>query len=152
MRYLVSREVAVSNIDSVHRWAIDKSSQVPFYEQLIAAGLPSDASESCFEDVDIHKMLVKNPSATFFLRVSGHSMTKAGISNNDILLVDRSIAPAHGKIVIAIIKGQLTVRRLWKSDNRVLLIAENDGYPAQEITDDMDLYIWGVVSNVIHKF
>jgi DNA polymerase V len=151
MKGLDSCEIAVSSIDSILKWAIDKSYQLPFYECSISAGLPSDVS-SCFEKVDIHKMLVKHPSATFFVRVSGHSMTKAGIFDNDILLVDRSLSPIHGKVVIAIINGQFTVRRLWKSDSRVLLVAENKGYPVQEITDDMDLHIWGVVSNVIHKF
>jgi DNA polymerase V len=77
-------------------------------------------------------------------------MIKAGIHTNDILIVDRSLPATHGKVVIAAINGELTVKRLYKQGKIVRLVAENDEYPPIEITDAMDLHIWGVVTNVIH--
>ena len=78
-------------------------------------------------------------------------MIKAGIHHNDILIVDRSIEPSDGKIVIAAVNGELTVKRLSIEGKKVQLVAENDNYQPIDITDDCELHIWGVVTNVIHN-
>ena len=78
-------------------------------------------------------------------------MIKAGIFHNDLLIVDRSIEPTDGKIVIAAVNGELTVKRLHLEKDKVQLVAENDSYRPIEITKDIELHIWGVVTKVIHS-
>jgi DNA polymerase V len=99
----------------------------------------------------LNELLIKHPAATFFVRVSGCSMIKAGIHHNDILVVDRSLEPVSGKIVIASINGELAVKRLYKNGAMIQLVAENDGYPPINICEGMELHIWGVVTSVIHN-
>jgi DNA polymerase V len=125
--------------------------KLPLYRQTISAGFPSPADDELEEKLDLHQMLVKHPAATFFLKVSGHSMKNAGIHDGDILVVDRSVAPSHGKVVIASLNGELTVKRLWIEGKRVRLAAENDAYPSIDITEEADLRIWGVVTSAIHQ-
>lgn len=128
----------------------DRFFRLPFYQSCISAGFPSPADDELADRLDLNELLIKRPSATFFLRVSGHSMIKAGIHHNDILIVDRSMEPSHGKIVIASLDGELTVKRLQIVGKQVYLAAENDLYKPIEITKEMDFRIWGVVTNVIH--
>lgn len=78
-------------------------------------------------------------------------MIKAGIHHNDILIVDRSLEPSHGKVVIASVNGELTVKRLLIEGKRVQLVPENEAYPSIEISEEMDLHVWGVVTHVIHS-
>ncbi|MGB8700606.1 MAG: translesion error-prone DNA polymerase V autoproteolytic subunit [Thermosynechococcaceae cyanobacterium] len=89
-------------------------------------------------------------AATFYVRVSGDSMTGAGIHNGDLLVVDRSLDAVSGHIVIAVLNGELTVKRLCVEGDRLLLKAENDGYFPIEVTEPQDLCIWGVATSVIH--
>ncbi len=126
--------------------------RLPFYQHTISAGFPSPAEDHVEDKLDLNELLIKHPSATFFLKVSGSSMIKAGIHHNDILVVDRSLEPTHGKIVIASVNGELTVKRLHCKDNKVQLVAENEAYPPIDITEDLDLRFWGVVTAVIHSF
>jgi DNA polymerase V len=125
--------------------------RLPLFLDAISAGFPSPAEDEIEEKLDLNELLIKHPSATFFLRVAGSSMIKAGIHPNDILIVDRSLEPANGKIVIASVNGELTVKRLrWVGDT-IQLVAENDAYPPITINDEeIDFRIWGVVTNVIH--
>ena len=143
--------IPVSDIDDVLRCVQNKFYRLPFYQHAISAGLPSPTEDDMEDKLDLNELLIKHPSATFFLRVSGLSMIKAGIHHNDILIVDRSIEPSDGKIVIAAVNGELTVKRLSVEGKKVQLVAENDNYEPIDITDDCDLHIWGVVTNVIHN-
>jgi DNA polymerase V len=93
---------------------------------------------------------VQRPAATFFVRVQGDSMIGAGIHENDILVVDRSLEPTGGKVVIAVVNSELTVKRLQKKQGQVLLVAENPKYQPIKISEEMSFQIWGVVTNVIH--
>jgi DNA polymerase V len=124
---------------------------IPLYEEAISAGFPSPAEGLIEERVDLNKLLVKRPAATFFLRVSGSSMVKAGIHDKDIVIVDRSLAPSDGKIVVAAINGALTLKRLRCKGKKIELVAENEGFSPIEITKEIDLRFWGVVTSVIHK-
>lgn len=142
--------VPISDIDAVLRCIQNKFYQLPFYQSPVSAGFPSPAQDEMEEKLDLNQLLIKRPAATFFLRVSGSSMIKAGIHHDDILVVDRSLEPAHGKIVIASINGELTVKRLHISPGKVQLVAENDAYRPIDITNEMDMRIWGVVTSVIH--
>ncbi|MCJ7600747.1 MAG: translesion error-prone DNA polymerase V autoproteolytic subunit, partial [Desulfobulbaceae bacterium] len=99
----------------------------------------------------LNEYLIANPVATFFVRVAGDSMIGAGINHDDILIVDRSIEPVSGKIVIAIVDGELTVKRLVKTGDSCRLVAENPLYPHTEIEKEMELEVWGVVTCAIHR-
>jgi DNA polymerase V len=100
--------------------------------------------------LDLNEELIKNPASTFFVRVSGDSMVDAGIHDNDILIVDRSIEAREGKIVIAILDGELVVKRLRRIKGQLCLIPENPRYAPIMIKPDSDFIIWGIVTNVIH--
>jgi DNA polymerase V len=139
-----------NEIEEVLKYIQNKFYRLPFYQDAISAGFPNQASEEVEDTLDLNELLIRRPAATFFLRVTGNSMIKAGIFHGDILIVDRSIEPISGKIVIAAVNGELTVKRLVIEDNRVQLVAENDVYRPIEITGEIDLHIWGVVTNVIH--
>ncbi len=123
----------------------------PFYGCSVEAGFPSPADDHLADKLDLNEYLIKHPAATFFLRVTGDSMMGAGIHHGDILVVDRSLEPTHGKIVIAAVDGQLTVKRLIFKGPKRFLAPENDAFKAHEITDEQDIVIWGVVSSVVHK-
>ncbi len=126
--------------------------QLPLFSCGVSAGFPSPADDYIDRQLDLNELLIKNPAATFFVRVAGDSMTGAGINHDDILIVDRSLEPTNGKIIIAAIDGELTVKRLSKTDYSCSLQSENPDYPALQITDDMSLEVWGVVTGVVHQF
>lgn len=145
----VALRIPVSRIEDV-RAVVGKSHRFPLYLCAVAAGFPSPAESEMDGELDVNDLLIKHPAATFFVRVAGSSMIKAGIHHNDLLVVDRSLEPLSGKIVIAAVNGELTVKRLCKEGAKVQLVAENDAYPPIDISEDMELHIWGVVTNVIH--
>lgn len=124
---------------------------LPLYSNKVSAGFPSPADSDIECKLDLNTYLIKHPAATFFLRVSGASMQNAGIQSGDLLIVDKSLEPSDGKIVIAAIDGALTVKRLVKKAGRVQLVPENEGYPIIEVQEGQDLVIWGVVTHVIHQ-
>lgn len=143
--------IPISEVEYVMKLVQNKFYRLPFFQSAVEAGFPSPAENDMDGELDLNELLIKHPAATFFLRVSGSSMIKAGIHHGDILVVDRSIEPAHGKIVIAALNGELTVKRLYSKGNKVQLMAENDNYPPIEVPDFADLRFWGVVTNVIHS-
>ena len=124
---------------------------LPLYSCKISAGFPSPADDHLEKNLDLNSYLIKNPTATFFVRVNGDSMINAGIHDNDILIVDRSLKPTHGKIVIAVVDGQMTVKRLYKQSGKLFLIPENKNFKPIEITENMSMEIWGVVITAIHS-
>lgn len=142
--------VPEKDVELVYQCIQNQFYRMPFYQSTVVAGFPSPAEDSVEKRLDLNELLVKNPTATFFLRVSGSSMIDAGIHHDDILIVDRSIPPVHGKIVIAAVNGELTVKRLHREKNKVFLMAENNAFPPLEINEGTELHIWGVVINVIH--
>ncbi len=116
----------------------------------IAAGFPSPADDYADERIDLNRHLIRHKEATFFLRVQGDSMLGAGIHDGDLLIVDRAIDATDGKVVIAALDGELTVKRLSIRGETVRLVPENPAYPISEVSREQDLVIWGVVTNVIH--
>jgi DNA polymerase V len=101
---------------------------------------------------DLNEQLIRNKPTTFFLRVSGEAMVHAGIFNGDILIVDRSLKAVNGKIVVALLNGEMLVRRLEKTFNRIRLIPETDRLSVIEVdTSSCEFSIWGVVTYVIHS-
>ena len=124
---------------------------LPQFGHRIPAGFPSPADDYIEDRLDLNEYLIHHKEATFFLRVKGHSMTGAGIHDGDMLIVDRSLNADDGKIVIAALEGELTVKRLSLKDGKVALIAENPDYPPITLKEGQEITIWGVVTNVIHK-
>jgi len=124
---------------------------LPLYVAKISAGFPSPAEDYIERKLDMNEYLIKNPSATFFVKVSGQSMINAGIHDGDILVVDRSLDAADNRIVIAVVNGEFTVKRLMKKNNKLFLVPENENFNPIEINDTMDASIWGVVTYTIHK-
>jgi DNA polymerase V len=127
------------------------SSDVPLMLERVAAGFPSPAGDYIESRLDLNEHLIQHPSATFFVRVAGDSMTGAGIHDGDILIVDRSLEPRSGSIVIAAVNGALTVKRLLKQAGRCILKPENDAFACIEAAEHSDLHIWGVATSVIHR-
>jgi DNA polymerase V len=123
---------------------------LPLFGSKVPAGFPSPADDHLEASIDLNQQYVRHPAATFFVRVQGHSMVGAGIHNNDLLVVDRSLEAKSGSIVIAVINGELTVKRLLMDGNEVWLMPENPDYQAIQIKEGVDLHIWGVVAHVIH--
>lgn len=124
---------------------------LPIAGSKISAGFPSPADDFVENALDLNIELIKNPAATFFVRVSGTSMKDAGIFDGDILIVDRSIMATNRKVVIAILNGELLVKRLLKNGSQYILMPENTKYKPIYVSKESDLNIWGVVTNVIHK-
>ena len=122
----------------------------PLFMVPVSAGFPSPAEDYIEGNLDLNKHLIKHPAATFFVKVSGSSMIDAGIHAGDILIVDRSLKPVNKKVVIAVVNGELTVRRIRVTKDKVFLISENRDYKPLQVEEEMDFEVWGVVTNVIH--
>lgn len=129
---------------------MSESVELPLFASPISAGFPSPADDYVEKKLDLNEHLVGNRQATFFLRVSGDSMIGAGIHNGDLLIVDRSIPAVNKKIVVAVVDGELLVKRLLRAKGKVFLAAENPNYAQIEVTEEVSFEVWGVVTNVIH--
>jgi len=138
-------------IDDVLSFIENNGYKLPLYTCSVSAGFPSPADDYTDKSLDLNEHLIKNPSATFFVRVSGDSMVGAGIHDGDTLIVDRSIEPTNNKIVVAAIDGQLTVKRILKKTNKIFLMPENEKYSPIELSESNDITIWGVVTTVLHR-
>ena len=122
-----------------------------YFDTGISAGFPSPAEDFKQERLSLDNELIKNKEATFFARVSGQSMIDAGLSDNDLLVIDRSLSPAHNKIAVCFLDGEFTVKRLKVEKEEVWLQPENKNYQPIKITEENDFVIWGIVTNVIKK-
>jgi DNA polymerase V len=129
-----------------------QESGVPLYSHKVVAGFPSPADDYIEAHLNLNDKLIKNKEATFLLKVQGDSMKKIGIFDGDILVVDKSIKPTDGKIVIAALDGQLTVKRLSLKSTGTWLVPENDQYPPIPVKEGSDIVIWGVVTSTIRQF
>lgn len=124
--------------------------EIPLVSSTVHAGFPSPADDFLEGKLDLNQYLIRHPSASYYIRVKGESMINAGIHDGDLLLVDRSLEPRDHKVVIAIVDGQLTVKRLKKTKDKFFLIAENPEFPGIEVNEENNVSIWGVVTHVIH--
>ncbi len=127
-----------------------KEGLYPLFCTRIAAGFPSPADDYIENSIDLNELLIKHPAATFFVRVAGDSMTGAGINSGDTLIVDRSVTAVYGSIIVAVLNGEFTVKRLVRLGNTTLLSPENPAYKPIEITTGSEFEVWGVVMHVIH--
>jgi DNA polymerase V len=126
-------------------------STTPLFISPVVAGFPSPATDYMDDGLDLNEYLVQHRAASFMFRVRGHSMRDAGIMEGDRVVVDRSVTPQHNHIVIAVVNGEYTIKRLHRSRQRIELRAENPAYPPIQFNDESVLEIWGVVVGVVRK-
>jgi len=122
-----------------------------FIDTGISAGFPSPADDFRETRISLDEELITNKEATFFAKVSGQSMIGAGLDDNDLLVIDRSLEPENNRIAVCFLDGEFTVKRLKVSNNEVWLQPENPDYPSIKITEENDFIIWGIVTSVIKK-
>ncbi len=122
----------------------------PCFLNPVSAGFPSPAEDYLEGTLDLNRYLIAHPAATFYIRVVGDSMTGAGIFSGDLAIVDRSLDPREGHIVIAVVEGGFTVKRLKRVEGRFALAAENPAHPGIVIPES-GFEVWGVVIHVIHS-
>ncbi|MCL2791136.1 MAG: translesion error-prone DNA polymerase V autoproteolytic subunit [Desulfobulbus sp.] len=125
--------ISVSPLKAQPKPEKETASLLPFFLSPVAAGFPSPAEDYRGQDLNLHEFLIHNPAATFFARANGDSMINAGIQDGDLLVIDRSLPAENGAVVIAAVAGELTVKRLVRKNNRVLLM------PANRQFEDIDL-------------
>ena len=130
---------------------LNKKNVTPFFVDSVSAGFPSPATDYLENKLDLNEYLVKHPAATYIVKANGSSMVDAGILSGDLLIVDRSVTPRNESIVIASIFGDLTVKKIRKKNKSLFLISANSDYPSIEVKEEMECFIWGVVTYVIHK-
>jgi len=123
----------------------------PLFLASVSAGFPSPAEDYIEGRLDLNRHLIKHPAATFFVRVAGDSMIDAGIHPGDILVVDRALEPQDSNVVIAVIDGELTVKRISQRHGKLFLMPDNEAYQPLEILAEMEFEVWGVVTSVIHS-
>lgn len=130
--------------------AIRSTLKLPFFVSKVSAGFPSPAQDYVEQTLDLNELCIKRPAATFFVRMEGESMIEAGIFHNDILVVDRSVKPVHGDIVVAQVDGEFTVKELCLRP-KLMLVPRNSAFQPICLANDNELQIFGVVTNVIRQ-
>lgn len=125
--------------------------RVPFFLGRVSCGFPSPADDYAETTLTLDALLVAHPATTFYVRVSGDSMNQAALYDGDILVVDRALTPYHQAIVLAVVNGEFTVKRLHLENDAIVLVPENAAYVPMLITEAMEFQVWGVVVYCIHK-
>ena len=110
-----------------------------------ATGFGAAADDYAERGIDLNEQLIRNKPATFFMKINSNSMINAGIFKGDIAIVDKSVQPTNGKIVIAVVDGEMLIRRYEKSFNKLLLVAEAPKVATVEVNEMSDAKVWGVV-------
>tara|TARA_Y100000748_G_C15097870_1_gene333158 strand:+ start:37 stop:492 length:456 start_codon:yes stop_codon:yes gene_type:complete len=131
--------------------SIDSKKEIPLIDTMVSAGFPSPADDYLDLPIDLNDYLVENSAATFYIRVSGNSMKDEGIDDGDLLVVDRSKIPKNNDVIIGVLNGEFTVKKIQKTKTKLFMVAANKNYEKIEITEEMDFSVWGVVTYVIHK-
>ncbi|HEY9845428.1 MAG TPA: translesion error-prone DNA polymerase V autoproteolytic subunit, partial [Candidatus Caenarcaniphilales bacterium] len=137
-------------IDTLYKPRYSTRYKLPLYLSAVSAGFPLPGDDHVEQRLDLND-LIEHPAATFFARVSGDSMQNAGIFHGDIAVVSRALEPADGRVVVAVVNGEMLIKRISQQGDRLFLLAENPDYPPLEITDGMDFHVWGVVTTVVHR-
>jgi len=138
-----------TSVTSISPYIVDRCLRLPLYSSRVQAGFASPADDFIEQYLDLNELLVEHEQATYFVRVAGRSMIDAGIYPDDILIVDRSLEARNNKIIIAVVDGEVTVKRLQIRGDKVILKAENKEY--NDIHVFGELNTWGVVASIIHR-
>jgi DNA polymerase V len=139
--------------ESISIFSIEIGSELflPVLSAGISAGFPSPAMDFMDVSIDLNQLMIKHPSATFFGRVQGSSMLDAGISDGDLLVIDRSLSPSNNKIAVCFIDGEFTIKRIQKEVDCCWLLPANEKYKPIKVTNENDFLVWGIVTHVIKK-
>jgi DNA polymerase V len=127
------------------------SAPLPFVLAPIHAGFPSPADEYAEQVLDLSELVIQHKEATFFASVKGNSMHDAGIYEGDILVIDRAVPAAHGSIVVAMLQGEFTIKRLSMQGGDVYLLPANPAFQPIKVTEQMEFQVWGVVTYCVHR-
>ena len=138
-------------IEDVRNYSINGGYKIPFFSSKVEVGCPSFADDHIEDMIDMNHFLIKNPQATFCVKVSGLSMIDAGIYEGDVLLVDSSIPPTEGKIIIVALDGMLTVKRLHFINKKPYLVPENPNFDPIPVLENSEIHVWGVVINILRS-
>jgi DNA polymerase V len=149
---LVARRRALRHAEVWRADADAPALPLPLFGHRVAAGFPSPADDYLEGSLDLNRYLIDDAPATFMVRVRGDSMIGAGIAEGDILVVEKGRAPLHGQIVLAVIDGEFTVKRLHRRDGRLALLPENPAFAPIEVRGEQELMVWGVVTGCVKKF
>ena len=122
-----------------------------FYKEAVECGFPSPARDFTEGTIDLNEELIPRPNSTFIVRARGDSMIGSGIYPGDLLIVDRSLSPRNGSIIIAVLDGELSVKGLKLNDDQATLSSSNPNYSDVIVSEEMDFTIWGVCTNVVHN-
>jgi len=128
-----------------------RQSSPPLVAWHISCGFPSPAEDYRESELDINELVIAHPDATFYVRVSGDSMEGAGIFEGDVLVVDRALDARNNTIIVALVNGEFTVKRLTMSGDTIFLMPENPRYEPLPITEEMEFRVWGIATYVIHR-
>ncbi len=139
--------------ESISIFSLEIGSELflPVLSAGISAGFPSPAMDFMDVSIDLNQLMIKHPSATFFGRVQGSSMLDAGISDGDLLVIDRSLSPSNNKIAVCFIDGEFTIKRIQKEVDCCWLLPANEKYKPIKVTNENDFLVWGIVTHVIKK-
>jgi DNA polymerase V len=149
---LATKGVRMGDIGGMYAVESRTSLEIPLMMSKAACGFPSPADDYLDKPLDFNELIIKNPPATFSVRIEGLSMRDAGILPGDIAVIDRSVSPVHGCIIMAIVQGEFTIKRYLRRGERIFLHPENPDFPDLEITDGMDFEIWGVLTSTVRMF
>ena len=127
------------------------SSKIPFLKFTAHAGFPSPAEDFLEPGLNLNEYLIQNSAATFCVKVKGDSMVGSRITTGDILIVDRSLSPQNQNVILAILNGNFIVKKLLISNNDFYPLSDNKYANQIKINSEMEFYVWGVVTYVIHK-
>jgi len=122
-----------------------------FVSATVQGGFPSPAEDFYQPRVDLNTLLIRQPEATFFMRIRGTSMRDMGIDDGDYVIIDRSLTPKHGNLVVAIIDNEFTLKQRYQKHNRLQLLSANPDFAPIELKDQQQLHIWGVVTWTFKK-
>jgi DNA polymerase V len=128
-----------------------ESLYVAIAESPVKAGFPSPAEDHTDIKLDLNKELIKNPSSTFFARVSGESMVDDGVDDGDLLIIDKSAEPFDGALAVCYLDGEFTLKRVKKETDHILLVPANSSFQPIKVSKEDDFMIWGIVRYLIKK-
>ena len=130
---------------------INTPTDLPLAESSVRAGFPSPADDHLEERLDLTRLVVTHPDATFYARVEGDSMKDECVEDGDLLVVDKSLDPQDGNLVVSYIDGEFTLKRIRLTDDKILLVPANKKSPTIEIDPQSDFRVWGIVRYVVKK-
>jgi DNA polymerase V len=146
--------INLNRVKTLEFYIPDNSSKIelPFFDVGISAGFPSPADDFIELTIDLNREFIKHKDTTYFARVKGHSMKNVGITDGDLLIIDKSLEPQNNKIAVCQIDGEFTVKRIKIEKDIVWLIAENEDYEPIKVTPENNFMIWGIVIHSIKSF